>query len=73
MCYLCLLHSEEGPGEAELYHEMQHICVKRRLLYYLLEYGPTAHIKRLHQDFSKHLNVLLLIYSASANLFKVVR
>jgi hypothetical protein len=49
MCYHCLLHPDEGPNEEELYQEMQHMCVTRRLLYYLLEYGPTAHIEQLKE------------------------
>jgi hypothetical protein len=58
MCYWCLLHPEEGPNEVELYEQMQELCVFRRLLHYLLKYGPTADIDELAMHLSKHSNDL---------------
>jgi hypothetical protein len=59
MCYHCLLHPDEGPNEGELYQEMQHMCVKRRLLYYLLECGPTVHLEQLKEYAGKYQTQLV--------------
>ncbi|KAE9373446.1 hypothetical protein N431DRAFT_438711 [Stipitochalara longipes BDJ] len=58
MCYMCLLHPDDGPDEEELYQDMRRLCVKRRLLYYLLEHPPSAHIKQLSEYSSGDINRL---------------